>query len=200
MTFTGINADGACNNHDPATQGFTYNHTMLRVKDPAKSLDFYTRILGMTLVRKSDYEGGKFSLYFLVMSRGDEQIPADEQERRRWIARQSGVLELTHNWGTESDPAFSYHNGNSEPRGYGHICISVPDFDAAIRWFDANHVPLPKTPGRRDDARHRLHQGPGRLLGGNHQRLIPIPFVHAKSSHPPARAAAKPCNYAAWWA
>ena len=73
MTFTGISADGACNNHDPATQGFTYNHTMLRVKDPAKSLDFYTRILGMTLVRKSDYEGGKFSLYFLVMLRGDEQ-------------------------------------------------------------------------------------------------------------------------------
>ena len=114
MTFTGINADGACNNHDPATQGFTYNHTMLRVKDPAKSLDFYTRILGMTLVRKSDYEGGKFSLYFLVMLRGDEQIPADEQERRRWIARQSGVLELTHN--------------------------------AAIRWFDANHVPYQKRP------------------------------------------------------
>ena len=146
MTFTGISADGACNNHDPATQGFTYNHTMLRVKDPAKSLDFYTRILGMTLVRKSDYEGGKFSLYFLVMPRGDEQIPADEQERRRWIARQSGVLELTHNWGTENDPAFSYHNGNSEPRGYGHICISVPDFDAAIRWFDANHVPYQKRP------------------------------------------------------
>ena len=146
MNFTAPAAPGATQEPRPETRGFTYNHTMLRVKDPAKSLDFYTRILGMTLLRKSDYEGGKFSLYFLAMLRGDENIPEDEEARRAWIARQSGILELTHNWGTETDPAFHYHNGNSEPRGFGHICISVPDFDAAIRWFDQNNVPYQKRP------------------------------------------------------
>ena len=146
MSFTAPTAPGATQNHDPATRGVTYNHTLLRVKDQAASLYFYTRILGMTLLRKSDYEGGKFSLYFLAMLRGDEVIPEEEEARRAWIARQSGILELTHNWGTETDPAFHYHNGNREPRGYGHICISVPDFAAAIAWFDQNRVPYQKRP------------------------------------------------------
>ncbi len=39
-----------------------------------------------------------------------------------------GILELTHNHGTESDPDFAYHNGNTDPRGFGHICISVRIF------------------------------------------------------------------------
>lgn len=135
-------------NHAPAPQsrGFTYNHTMIRVKDPVKSLDFYTRILGMTLLRKSDYEGGKFSLYFLAYLAEGEQPPQDDDARRDWIATRTGVLELTHNWGTENDPAFSYHHGNAEPRGFGHLCISVPDFAAAIAFFDAENVPYQKRP------------------------------------------------------
>ena len=81
-----------------------------------------------------------------VLLNGTDAAALDEEARRAWIARQSGILELTHNWGSETDPAFHYHNGNSEPRGFGHICISVPDFDAAIRWFDQNNVPYQKRP------------------------------------------------------
>ena len=92
MSFTAPTAPGATQEHRPETRGFTYNHTMLRVKDPAKSLDFYTRILGMTLLRKSDYEGGKFSLYFLAMLRGDENIPEDEEARRAFRARTIGLV------------------------------------------------------------------------------------------------------------
>jgi lactoylglutathione lyase len=44
-----------------------------------------------------------------------------------------GVLELTHNHGTENDAEFAYHNGNTDPRGFGHICISVPDVREAAR-------------------------------------------------------------------
>ena len=105
-------------------------HTMLRVGDLDKSLAFYTEVLNMKLLRRKDYPEGRFTLAFVGY--GEEH--------------DSTVLELTHNWGTESDPAFSYHNGNSEPRGFGHICISVPDFDAAIRWFDQNNVPYQKRP------------------------------------------------------
>ena len=56
--------DGNCLTPDQETKEFVLNHTMLRVKDPKKSLDFYTRVMGMRLVRKNDFPGGKFSLYF----------------------------------------------------------------------------------------------------------------------------------------
>lgn len=77
-------------------------HTMLRVGDLDKSLDFYTRILGMTLLRKSDYPEGKFTLAFVGY--GNEE--------------DSSVIELTHNWGVDS-----YDIGT----GYGHIAIEVQD-------------------------------------------------------------------------
>lgn len=129
----------------PATRGFCFNHTMLRVKDAQKSLNFYTEILGMTLLRTSHQEAGQFSLYFLGFV-GAEALPEDEAERKRWIANRSGILELTHNWGTENDPAFHYHNGNAEPRGFGHICLSVPDLAVAVAWLDRQNVPFQKRP------------------------------------------------------
>ena len=56
------------------------------------------------------------------------------------------MLELTHNWGTETDPDYRVHDGNAQPQGFGHICFSVPDLDAAVRWFDANEVVYVKRP------------------------------------------------------
>ena len=55
-----------------------------------------------------------------------------------------GILELTHNHGTENDPEFAYHDGNTDPRGFGHICISVPDVRAACERFEALEVPFQK--------------------------------------------------------
>ena len=63
-----------------------------------------------------------------------------------WTFRQRGLLELTHNWGTETQAGFHYHDGNAQPQGFGHICFSVPDLDAAIRWFDDNGVTYVKRP------------------------------------------------------
>ncbi|MEG1039461.1 MAG: lactoylglutathione lyase [Pseudomonas sp.] len=117
------------------TNGFVFNHTMLRVKDVAKSLDFYTRVLGFSLVEKRDFPEAEFSLYFLALV-DKAQIPADAAKRTEWMKSIPGILELTHNHGSENDPDFAYHNGNTDPRGFGHICISVPDIRAACERFE----------------------------------------------------------------
>lgn len=75
-------------------------HTMIRVGNLERSLAFYTEVLGMTLLRKRDYETGRFTLAFVGY--GDEANHT--------------VLELTHNWDTDA-----YDLGN----GYGHIAIAV---------------------------------------------------------------------------
>jgi lactoylglutathione lyase len=77
-------------------------HTMLRVGDLDKSIDFYTGVLGMKLIRRKDYPDGKFTLAFVGY--GDE---AD-----------TTVIELTHNWDTKA-----YDIGN----GFGHLAIAVAD-------------------------------------------------------------------------
>lgn len=131
---------------DPATEGFLFNHTMLRIKDPVQSLDFYRRVLGFTVARQVDFPQAKFTLYFLVIA---DDIPqqirdGDDATRQQWLATQRGVLELTHNHGTEDQDGPVYHDGNRDPRGFGHICISVPDIRAACERFERLGVPFQK--------------------------------------------------------
>ncbi len=77
-------------------------HTMIRVGDLERSLQFYTEVLGMKLLRRKDYPDGKFTLAFVGY--GDESEQA--------------VIELTHNWGVDN-----YELGNA----FGHIAIGVND-------------------------------------------------------------------------
>ncbi|MEA9949923.1 lactoylglutathione lyase [Xanthomonas campestris pv. raphani] len=126
------------------TQGFVFNHTMLRVKDAPRSLDFYTRVLGFRLLDARDFSDAKFSLYFLALLAEGTAVPDDDAARRLWMAGIPGVLELTHNHGTETQDGAVYHDGNSDPRGFGHICISVPDIHAACARFDSLGVPYQK--------------------------------------------------------
>ena len=144
-TFPGVTAQP-----DTATSNFVFNHTMLRVKDITKSLDFYTRVLGFSLVEKRDFPEAEFSLYFLALV-DKSQIPADAAARTQWMKSIPGILELTHNHGTENDPDFAYHNGNTDPRGVGHICISVPDIVAACERFETLGCDFQK---RLNDGRH----------------------------------------------
>jgi lactoylglutathione lyase len=144
--FDTENYPGVADAAPAAAQGFTLNHTMLRVKDPAVSLDFYSRVMGMRLLRKLDFPEMKFTLYFLAQRVAGEQAPEDAGERTAWTFAQRGVLELTHNWGTEGDENFKYHDGNAQPQGFGHICFSVPNLDVAVAWFDQNNVTYVKRP------------------------------------------------------
>ncbi len=102
---------------------FRMLHTMIRVFDLDKSIDFYTRLLGMTLLRKTDYESGRFTLAFVGY--GGE---ADNT-----------VIELTHNW----DQAEPYTLGS----GFGHIALGVPNIYGACEKLAAEGVKIPRPPG-----------------------------------------------------
>jgi len=127
-----------------ATRGYVFNHTMIRVKDLARSLDFYTRVLGFTPVHRQDFAEAAFTIVYLVLAPDRTAIPDDDGERLSWVLGQPGVLELTHNHGTESDADFQYHHGNAEPRGFGHLCVSVPDVKQACARFEELGVPFQK--------------------------------------------------------
>ena len=123
---------------------YVLNQTMLRIKDPARSIPFYRDVLGMGLLDRYDFPVAKFSLYFLGYPQGP--VPDDRAARIQWVFEQPALLELTHNWGTEADSDFAYHNGNSKPRGFGHIGLSVPDVHAACARFEALGVAFVKRP------------------------------------------------------
>ena len=142
------NVENLCNDVDSETQNYIFNQTMLRIKDPKKSLDFYTRVLGMKLYRKLDFPEMKFTLYFLGMPGDvdDNNVPEDNNKRTTWTFSQRAMLELTHNWGTEEQEDFEYHNGNASPQGYGHIGFSVPDVYKASERFEKLGVKFIKKP------------------------------------------------------
>ena len=132
-----------------ATSDYVLNQTMLRIKDPEPSLRFYQDVLGMTLYQKVDFPEMSFSLYFLGYPSNHEgnKIPSDPNARCRFTFQQSALLELTHNWGTETDPEFpGHHSGNEAPRGFGHIGVSVPDVAAACARFESLGVTFVKKP------------------------------------------------------
>ncbi|OPK10856.1 lactoylglutathione lyase [Pseudomonas sp. VI4.1] len=128
------------------TKDFIFNQTMMRIRDPEKSLAFYRDVLGMTLLNKFDFPEMSFSLYFLAYQDPGE-IPTDPLGKAEFVFMQKATLELTHNWGTESDANFSgYHNGNADPRGFGHIGITVPDVYRACARFEELGVEFVKRP------------------------------------------------------
>ncbi len=123
--------------------GYQFNHTMVRVKDLHKSIAFYTQVLGFVPVYEDINDDAAFTIVYLIRS-PLTAIPEDDAQRKTWVLRQTGVLELTYNHGTEKDADFHYHNGNDKPQGYGHICISVPDVRAACERFERLNVPFQK--------------------------------------------------------
>lgn len=123
---------------------------MVRVKDAQKSLDFYQKTMGMRLLRTSENKDAGFNLYFLGYG-----PPASENSANgvNPVADREGLLELTWNYGTEKDDGFKYHDGNAQPQGFGHICVSVDDLDAACEKFESSGVSWKKrlTEGRMKD-------------------------------------------------
>ena len=102
---------------------FRYLHTMLRVFDLKKSVDFYTRLLGMKVTREREVPDGKYSLVFVGY--GDEESET--------------VLELTYNW----DQQEPYDVGTA----FGHLAVGVPDIYATCDTLRAEGVKITREPG-----------------------------------------------------
>lgn len=68
--------------------------TMYRIKDPSKSIPFYTGVLGMRLLAKIDIAPLKFTLYFMGFEDGKD-IPTDNFERTKWALSRKATIELT---------------------------------------------------------------------------------------------------------
>ena len=100
-----------------------YLHTMMRVKDQEKSIEFYTKHLGMKLIRKKDYPDGRFTNTFLGYS-DDPKSP---------------MIELTYNWDQETP----YELGDA----WGHLAIGVDDIYGICEKLETDGVPVPRKPG-----------------------------------------------------
>ena len=98
-------------------------HTMIRVFDLKRSLDFYVGTLGMTLLRQKDYPDGKFTLAFVGFG------PEEE----------TAVIELTHNW----DQKEPYQIGT----GFGHVAMGVADIYATCEKLKAAGAKITRPPG-----------------------------------------------------
>ena len=102
---------------------FKYLHTMIRVIDLEKSIEFYTRFFNMKLIRKNDFPGGKFSLAFLGYGNETDNT----------------VLELTYNW----EQTEVYDKGNA----WGHIALGVEDIYTLCDDLEKDGVLITRKPG-----------------------------------------------------
>ena len=102
---------------------FKYLHTMIRVMDLEKSIEFYTKFFNMKLIRKKDFPGGKFSLAFLGYGNETDNT----------------VLELTYNW----DQTEVYDKGNA----WGHIALGVEDIYTLCDDLEKDGVLITRKPG-----------------------------------------------------
>jgi lactoylglutathione lyase len=102
---------------------FKYLHTMIRVIDLEKSINFYTKFFNMKLIRKNDFPGGKFSLAFLGYGSENDHT----------------VLELTYNWDQKED----YDKGN----GWGHIALGVEDIYGLCDDLEKSGLEIIRKPG-----------------------------------------------------
>jgi lactoylglutathione lyase len=140
---------------------------MIRVKDKIASLNFYQQIMGktstpslpqensliltsplltgMNLLYTLEIPEAGFDLCYLGYPSATKSDPSSCE-----IPFHEGLIGLTWNYGTEKDPELSYHSGNTDPKGFGHFCISVDDLEAACARFEEKGVQWKKrrTEGR----------------------------------------------------
>jgi lactoylglutathione lyase len=126
----------------------SFQQSMIRIKDPAVSVPFYESHFGMTVVCRRDFPDMKFSLFFMACLPAGTELPEPTSDAAwEWCLGYNGVtLELTHNHGTEAEDGLLYHNGNSDPRGFGHIAFLCDNLLDACDELDTGGVAFRKKP------------------------------------------------------
>eukprot|EP00747_Dinoflagellata_sp_TGD_P169093 gnl/TRDRNA2_/TRDRNA2_197116_c0_seq1.p1 gnl/TRDRNA2_/TRDRNA2_197116_c0~~gnl/TRDRNA2_/TRDRNA2_197116_c0_seq1.p1 ORF type:complete len:220 (+),score=44.97 gnl/TRDRNA2_/TRDRNA2_197116_c0_seq1:76-735(+) len=138
---------------DAATKDYIMQQTMIRVKNPKTSLDFYTKVLGFDLIFHGDHPQWGFSVYFVAYNLPPE-IKAKcmdgsitREEKFATCLKTPGCVELTWNHGSEGNEEKVYNTGNADTTGtadgqkvkggFGHLGITVPDvYEACQRFKD----------------------------------------------------------------
>ncbi|CAE7532010.1 GLO1 [Symbiodinium sp. CCMP2592] len=142
-----------------------FQQTMLRIKDPKRSIPFYEENFGMKLIHWIEFPEFKFTVYFLERPREGQTVPACSMEKttienEKYLWTMSGsTLELTHNHGEEMNDNFKVWNGNvgrdgeganyaDEPaaRGFGHVAFNCDDVYEACERLEKNGVKFQKKP------------------------------------------------------
>ncbi|CCT75687.1 probable GLO1-glyoxalase I [Fusarium fujikuroi] len=108
-------------------KAYKLNHAMIRVKDPKVTIQFY-KLLGLSVIQKLSFPENKFDLYFLGID-----SPGSPSHGKFTFDRQ-GLIELTHNFGTEGDDNYRVSSGNENPYlGFSHISISVANVQSTYQ-------------------------------------------------------------------
>lgn len=122
---------------------------MLRIKDPTKTIPFYTDLLGMTLIDTLDFPQYKFKLYFLTTLPDNVEYnltPGTQAAHDYLWSIEGTALELTYNYGSENDVSTNYHPGNQEGDGFGHVAFNTDDVYAACDRLQEAGVSFKKKP------------------------------------------------------
>jgi len=137
------------------TKDYIMQQTMIRVKDPIRSLEFYTQVLGMKLLMAKDFPQWGFSVYFVAPS--NAPVPPADADQWHLCMTTRGCIELTWNHGSETESApHIYNTGNADTTGtsdgkpvkggFGHIGVTMPDVYAACERFKSLGVEFKKSP------------------------------------------------------
>jgi len=151
--------------HDDATKEYLMQQTMVRVRNPKASLDFYCKVLGFELIMHRDFPQWGFSVYFVAqpgtvnpakLAELREKGPDSEDLTWNLCMTTSGCIELTWNHGSEGEADKIYNTGNADPTGttngekvkggFGHLGITVPDVYEACQRFKDMGCEFHKTP------------------------------------------------------
>lgn len=144
---------------DDDVKDWVMQQTMFRVKDPERSLDFYTKVLGMQLITVGDFPQWGFTVYFVGYPPEKDlgPVPEDDSKKFAYCMQVPGCIELTWNHGSEAESDDRVYNtgnadatgsgdGNSVKGGFGHIGITVPDVYSACQRFKDMGAEFHKSP------------------------------------------------------
>lgn len=148
LLVNGLQNDPPLPPNDP-TIGYKLNHTMLRIRDPQKSMHFYMNLMGMRTIFA--FNIGPVNGYYLGYPKTAEHradLPKFGAETMEVLRKTEGLIELVHIKGSENQPEGYYKNGNEPPHlGYGHLGFTVPDVHAAVKRLKENGVEVVKDLG-----------------------------------------------------